>query len=296
MWFTILLYAVMIYMVFNIIKNSKTQKKRQQLIDCVNSVKEKDVFFEKVEAVINNNTENPSMANKARVIKLWGEAFHSEYDSFQETLDSIDVQALTVTTKRGVSIDRNEDSFFYLYLGIPNILYRDEKMDLLDLLNEKMQGMKDTLSDELVCAISVEITKFYKNEGDRGLAFYEKILNGDYGEFRYSKSMIGLYKSIANATAARIYLDNGETDKYQGTEGLLKDFNLSGVGQRWLKTLHIELPEEKSENEEEAPAEEDKDTETFQITNESAKNADVIDAEIVNEHEENDEEKKEDQK
>jgi hypothetical protein len=298
MWISILLYAVMVYMIFNIYKTSKLQKKRQQLIQCVNNIKEKDAFFAQIDEVINNNQQDPSMVNKARVIKLWGEAYHSSYENFEETLNSIDLNSLTQIKKDKVSIGPNEDSFFYLYLGIPNILYRDEREDLIAKMQEKMDPMKETLSSQLVYAISVEINKFYQKEGDLGLAFYEKLLNGDYGEYTYGKSMIGLYKSIANATAARIYLDQGDTEKYQQAEGLLKDFNLSGVGHRWLETLHIELPEEKTEEEAEAGTEtEDNtdteaETETYIVSDASAKKAeDVIDAEVVQE-----EEKKEDQK
>ena len=299
MWVTILLYVVMIYMAFSIFKNSKSQKKRQQLVDSVNAIKDKDDFFEKIDAAIASYQDDPEYLNKAQVLKLWGMAYHSDYDSFTEQLEKIDLHALTSMKKDKVVMNNNEDSFFYMYLGIPNLLYRDERMDLLDAMIEKMQPMQDALQDQLVCAISVEINKFYKKEGDLGLAFYEKLLNGDYAEYTYAKSMIGLYKSIANATAARIYLDTNETEKYQSTESLLKDFDLSGVGHRWLETLNIELPGSQKEEEtpeittEEEP-EQEEDQETFRFTKDSVKNADIIDAEVTNEKEE-DEEKKEDQ-
>ena len=296
MWMSILLYVLVIYMVFNILRNSKAQKRRQVLIECVNSIKEKDVFFEKVNAIIAGSSEDTNLLNKAYVIKLWGMAYHSEYEEFDATLELLNVDALLTTKKNGqVSIGQNEDSFFYLYLGIPNILYRDHREDLLDHMIEKMQGVNSVLSSQLVYALSVEVNKFYQKEEDLGLAFYQKLLEGNYAEYSYAKSMIGLYKSIANATAARIYLDQNDSAKYQDCEGLLKDFNLSGVGKRWLETLNIVLPEENpvpettEENSEETPAG-DEDKETFRITNESAKNADVIDAEVVKE-----EEKKEDQ-
>lgn len=296
MWMSILLYAIVIYMVFNILRNSKAQKRRQVLVECVNSIKERDMFFEKVNAIIAANGEDTNLLNKAYVIKLWGMAYHSEYEEFGATLELLNVDALLTTKKNNqVSIGQNEDSFFYLYLGIPNILYRDHREDLLDLMIEKMQGVNSVLSSQLVYALSVEVNKFYKKEDDLGVAFYQKLLDGNYAEYSYAKSMIGLYKSIANATAARIYLDQNDTAKYQETEGLLKDFNLNGVGSRWLETLNIVLPEDSqvkeiTEDVKGDTADEDDDHETFQITNESAKKADIIDAEVVKE-----EEKKEDQ-
>jgi len=295
MWMSILLYAIVIYMVFNILRNSKVQKRRQVLVECVNSIKEKDIFFEKVNAIIAANGEDTNLLNKAYVIKLWGMAYHSEYEEFDDTLELLNVDALLTAKKNNkVSIGQNEDSFFYLYLGIPNILYRDHREDLLDLMIEKMQPVNSVLSNQLVYALSVEVNKFYKKEDDLGAAFYQKLLDGNYAEYSYAKSMIGLYKSIANATAARIYLDQNDTAKYQETEGLLKDFSLNGVGSRWLETLNIVLPEDSSGKEiaEDAmddTVDEDDDHETFQITKESTKKADVIDAEVVKE-----EEKKED--
>lgn len=219
---------------------------------------------------------------------LWGISYHKQYEKFRDMLASIDMNPLIENKKNGLSIDLNEDSFFYMYLGIPNILYQDKQDELRDLLKEKMQEFDEKLTGQLVREISLEINKYYTNEDDRGLAFYEKVLDGNYGQYTYSKTMIGLYKSIVNAMAARIYLDNGETEKYQAAEGMVKDFDESGVGHRWLQSLdiHFATPSEDGPDQNA----EDNDKETFEITNESAKKADVIDAEVVKE-----EEKKEDQ-
>ena len=286
--FNILLYAVMLYMLWNIIKTSKGQNKNKKLIDCVNSIKEKDVFFTKTDALLEEGQDDPVLLNKARIIKLWGVSYHKEYERFEETLEPIDLNALITMKKNKPSMEMNEDSFFYVYLGIPNILYKDQENELRKKLLEKTTAVDEKLQDTLVRAISVEINKFYDNEGDRGLFFCEKVLDGDYSEYTYGKSLIGLYKSILNATAARIYLDHGDNDKYQETVSLLKDFNLSGVGRRWLESLNLQVADEASA--ETDPAEENgsDDKETFQITSESAKQADVIDAEVTREEEKKD--------
>lgn len=287
----IMLYAVIVVMLINILRANKGQQKRKALIDCVNSIKDQDVFFTKVDAVLEANQENPEIAAKARVLKLWGIAIHKKYEMFEEVLDAIDLKAMIAVKKDVESIEMNEDSFFYLYLGIPNILYMDHRNDLRKKLLEKTNSLGEGMDQQLVHAISMEINKYYENEGDRGLAFYEKVLDGNYGEYTYSKTMIGLYKSIVNAMAARIYLDQGETEKYQAAEGMVKDFSRSGVGKRWLDSIDLQVPEEPEENDSE-----EKD-ETFEITSESAKDPDVIDAEVVKEEEkteEKPEEKKED--
>lgn len=284
----IVLYGVIIVMMFNILQTSKRQKKRKDLIDLVNMIKDPEFFFQKGDEVLEKYKDDPEILNKARVVMLWGISYHKQYEKFRDMLASIDMNPLIENKKNGLSIDLNEDSFFYMYLGIPNILYQDKQDELRDLLKEKMQEFDEKLTGQLVREISLEINKYYTNEDDRGLVFYEKVLDGNYGQYTYSKTMIGLYKSIVNAMAARIYLDNGETEKYQAAEGMVKDFDESGVGHRWLQSLDIHFATP-SEDELDQNAE-DNDKETFEITNESAKKADVIDAEVVKE-----EEKKEDQ-
>lgn len=292
---TIVMYGFIIAMLVNIVLASKEQKKGKELASCVSYVKDKEVFFQKINALLEENANSPLYLNKTRVVKLWGLSYHREYDQFEELLDSIDLNTLIKIKKNLPNIELTEDSFFYMYLGIPNILYRDDRADLRKKMIEKMQPVDDQLKGQLVREISLEINKYYENKDDSELPFYEKILSGDYAEYKYSKSLIGLYKSIINAQAARIYLDRGDNDKYQECMEMLKDFNRSGVGQRWLESLHMDLPKPETaeaETETETTSEDkENDQETFNITEESAKNPDVIDAEVVNE-----EEKKEDQK
>jgi hypothetical protein len=291
----IMLYGVIAVMIVNIIITSKSQKKRKGLIELVNTIKDQDLFFEKADAIIEANQDDAEILNKARVLTLWGIAYHKKYERFDEALNAIELDKLIAVKKGAASIDMNEDSFFYMYLGIPNFLYADQKMDLYQKMEEKMQSLDEELKGQLVREIAKETDKYYKNTDDRGLTFYEKVLDGNYGEYTYSKTMIGLYKSIVNANAARIYLDRGDTEKYQTTVEMLRDFDQSGVGHRWLASLDLKVENEQPEDEE-GPSS-DENNETFQITEDSAKQADVMDAEVVKEEENKEqehEEKKED--
>lgn len=280
------LYGVIAVMIVNIILSSKGQKKRKGLIDLVNSIREEDVFFAKADDMVADNQDNPEILNKTKVLILWGIAYHKDYERFEDALNDIDINALIAMKKGKYSIDMNEDSFFYMYLGIENFLYRDEKMDLYEKMKEKMKTVDEQLQGQLVREISLEIDKFYTNRDDLGLAFYEKVLEGNYAEYTYSKTMIGLYKSIVNAMAARIYLNKGDTEKYETTTEMVRDFDMSGVGHRWIQSL--ELPVENPQEELEQPTDDDK--ETFQITSDSAKQADTVDAEVVKEEEIKDQE------
>ena len=157
-------------------------------------------------------------------------------------MNSIDVDRMMTHEKDGsVKITENEDAFFYLYLGIPNILEKDGKPDYRRKLNEKMDQYKDILKNQLVRVEAEAINQFYEKEGDQGLAFYESLLAGDYSQYQYSKSLIGLYKSIANATAAVIYKENDQTEKYEECKPMLENFAKSGIGERWMKQLGLEV-------------------------------------------------------
>ena len=107
-----------------------------------------------------------------------------------------------------------------------------------------MKEYDDKLQGQLVREISLNIDKYYAGTEDKGLSFYEKVLNGDYGEYTYSRTMIGIYKSIVNAMAAELYKENGRDDKYQEAEEMLKDFYQTGVGKRWINGLGLQVEEE----------------------------------------------------
>jgi hypothetical protein len=108
----IVLYAFIIAMVFNMFKSSKAQKKRKELINCVAYIKDKDAFFQSINAVIENQKDDPTILNKARILKLWGIAYHKDYDNFEELLNEIDLNVLITSKKNTASLEDNEDSFF----------------------------------------------------------------------------------------------------------------------------------------------------------------------------------------
>ena len=251
----IIIYLILVMMIIRMFIMNKRTKKSRKLIEVVNSIGDKDEFFENMKTFEESMKDDEEFLNKGRVIKLWGYAFHNEFLDFESTLDSIDVDKLMSHGKNGsISISENEDAFFYLYLGIPNILEKDEMPLYRRKLKEKMDTYSDVLKDQLVKVLGNEVNKFYEGEDDKGLAFYEELLAGNYSEYQYSKSLIGIYKSIANATAAYLYKQSGEKEKYEECVPMLENFAKSGIGERWIKQLGLEV---------EKPVEE----ETFDVTN-----------------------------
>lgn len=275
---SILLWAVVIFMFVKLMIQSKRQKKNKQLIDCVRAIKKKDLFFEYTNQMI-ENIHDVQFETKARVIKLWGICYHQCYDEFTECLNAIDMNHLFLEKKGTLSIDLNEDSFFYMYLEIPNILHRDGKTEYAQDLLKHLESISDKMEHELVKEIGRNVNMYYNNEGDLGLSFYERVLNGDYEDYTYSKTMIGLYKSIVGVMAAKIYHDQNNNEKYSELESLVESFDQSGVGHRWLDAIGWDFKPSEEKNEEtfqitdESSKEASEDTEVFEITEESSKQA-----------------------
>lgn len=260
----VVLFAVAVFMMYRVILLNGRNKKARAVIDIVNSVDDIQLFHEKTEAMINGKDHEFSV--KAQVLKLWGMAYHNQYRNFDEVLDQTDVDALIGVKKGRTDIEQNEDTFFYLYLAIGNILEGNRRRDLRKRIDEKMKKYEDRLQNQFVCQLHHAVTDFYDHEGDRGMAFFKAVLDGDYGQYRYSKSLIGLYKSIAVSHLAVLYKEDGKMDQFEECVPYVENFMEYGVGKRWLKTLKLTLPKKEEKTE-------DSDKETFTITSSSAEKA-----------------------
>ena len=180
-------------------------------------------------------------ANKGRVLKLWGCAYHQDFSEFDSTLQDLDIDSL-IEDKKGVkSIDTNEDSFFYLYLAIPNVLHHVGRDDLRTTMHAKLQPYEELLGNQLTKALSDQFDKYYDSVNDRGQTFFEKLLEGDYEGYIYSRTMIGIYKNLANATLYKIYQDQAKFDQLEDMKPMLEKFAETGVGKRWIQSLDITL-------------------------------------------------------
>lgn len=260
----VLMYAMMIFLIIRIILLSKIDKKNKRMIDGVQSIDDRDVFFEKMAVLKEEMKDDAIYTEKIKIITLWGMAYHREYDGFLDLLETIDVTKLIRVNKDKMTVAGHEDSFFYLFLSIPNILFRDGKDDLREAVRNKMNTLREILPDELCRNLSDACEKFYQNEDDRGRAFFEKVLEGDYGEFHYSKNMIGVYKSICAVTVGKIYQENGETEKFDEIKDFIISFSKNRLGKRWIEAVKVEVPEEVEE-----PAAEKEKAEEPESTEES---------------------------
>ena len=237
---TIAMYIAMAYLVIKMFISSKRNGKNKMIIDAVRLINEKEMFFNRVDQLI-STVNDPEFANKGRVLKLWGCAYHQDFSEFDSTLQDLDIDSL-IEDKKGVkSIDTNEDSFFYLYLAIPNVLHHVGRDDLRTTMHAKLQPYEELLGNQLTRALSDQFDKYYDSVDDRGQTFFEKLLEGDYEGYIYSRTMIGIYKNLANATLYKIYQDQAKFDQLEDMKPMLEKFAETGVGKRWIQSLDITL-------------------------------------------------------
>ncbi|MBP3892280.1 MAG: hypothetical protein J6D29_08900 [Solobacterium sp.] len=245
---TMVMVMLVVYTVFNVLVLSKQRQKGNEISNLLDVFQEEDTFFSKASELIEKET-TPGTKEKIRVLKLWGEAYYGKEDAFKQTLNDLDVTNMFMKAKN--PIEAYEDAFFYLCMAIPNRLYSDGKMALLDLLENKMDVYKETLENTLVYRIGKENSKFYHRQDDFGKGFLESVIEGEYAGFTYSKQLIGIYKDVVSTVLAAIYKEEGNKAKLEEQYPFLERFQQSALGERMLKELKIELPKKEEESSEE---------------------------------------------
>lgn len=234
MSWNILLIALIAMVIFQILGIRMQSKRSSHLTNLMNSFDQEDTFFELAEKA-ETEEKDKEYLQKCRVIHLWGAAYYNKNEDFKNTLDKLD---LNILTSKDGKIAINEDAFFYLYLIIPHFLYTQNHLEQVQLLNEKLSSVQ--ASDTLLYTLSKENEKFYKNEDDLGKSFYEKVLNGEYSEYKYSKQLIGLYKNIISAMLAAIYKKEDNTEKFKEILLDVREFAKTPLGDRWIKELGLD--------------------------------------------------------
>lgn len=255
MLFNILLYVVMIYMIFRMFSMNKGVNRRRKIIYVVNQIQDEAAFYEAADELISSE-EDEVIRNKTRIIRLWGTVYHKNLDHFEEDLNEIDLEPLFIDKKGVVTIETDEDSFFYLLLTMPNMLYGLGRDDLRSKVFEKVSQYEDRLNNKLIMAIAEHCNLFYDGKDDLGEEFFRNIDQGEYPGYMYSKQLIGIYKNICDTMLCRILSDRNED--YSEFEIYAESFAKTGVGKRWIEVLGLNIK---------APdTDENNDYETFEET------------------------------
>lgn len=236
--FTLIMMVIYILTQVFFIKKGNSQGK--YLSDMLHVFNDEEQFFTTAAEALQNE-KNPEVLEKIKLLKAWGEAFYKRFDDYKETIHSVNVECLVTDGKRS-KVKLNEDALFYLHLIIPNHLYGEKRMDLVEDIYAISSKYEKETKDMLTYQIGMANLKFYKNEGDMGQQLFEEILEGDYGQYTYSKDLIGVYKSMVTATLAAIYRKKGQTEKYYGLKNDLEFFANMPLGIRWIEEVGIPVP------------------------------------------------------
>ena len=257
----IVLIAISVFMFYRVIKLSGRGKLNKQMLAVLDQFDDRDAFFEQAETFIAEQ-KDPEYVQKMKVLRLWGDAFYERDEEYKEHLADIDFSALLNPDGKNKGYSANEDSFFYMYLALPNRFYYRRRNDLRSLLDEKLKECEEANRDALLETIYHENQKFYDRTDDFGKAFITRLLDGEYGGYRYSKQLIGLYKHCEEAILAVLRKEEGDEAGFQECMESLKSFaENTRLGKRWTKELGIELPKEES-----AEAETETETETAEVS------------------------------
>lgn len=232
--FLIAVYVLMIYMMLRMLAMRKMSKKMNKIIDLVKVLEDKEIFMMKADDSI-ETAANDEEKIKFQILKLWGLCYHKEYEQYETLLEEINPSILFA------SKSTSDDSFFYLLLAIPNILQADGRWEELKKLEEKTENNKEEYEKRLDYQISLNCLKYYRNEEDKGFAFFESIMEGNYEEYYYNRQLIGLYKETVATMLIKPYEEKGDMEHYDEMKSICEQYQQTRIGDMWLKNMGIIL-------------------------------------------------------
>ena len=256
MLFNVLLYALMIFMIFRMITTNRIVNRRRKVINVLRQVSDEQAFFEAADQLIQSESD-PVIQAKTKVIRLWGLVYHNRMARFEEQLNELDINPLFAEKKGMINIEGDEDSFFYLLLAIPNMLYGHGEIEMIDKVMEKVSTYSDKLEGQMNLAVAENCVKYYK------------------------KQLIGIYKNICDTMLCRILADRNED--YSEFEVYAQNFASTGIGERWIKALGLDIKAPGEETQEEVATAEEvaEETEVSQIEQKEQPEPEIIDVEAT---------------
>lgn len=226
--FVVIMFVILIIMFSNSTKKLRAVKKDGRYVDCYLKVlRDEEGSHENLNNYINEET-NPELVNKSLIVKIYTDMLDQQ--NVLETIDRInfdEVLGVDATSK----VTRNSDSFVWLILDLAKAKELGNE-GLMDTLFEKVsQYAMDNQVEYLVFKAAYEI---FSNKEDRDTSFLNKFLQGEYAGYAYDKQLVGFFKKFA---ATLLVYNNEEID--ESDEAMLKDFALTQIGNRLMKSLNL---------------------------------------------------------
>ena len=260
--FVVIMFVVLIMMFSSSTRKLRAAKKDGRYVDCYLKVlRDEEGSHENLNNYINEET-SPELKNKSLIVKVYTDMLDQQ--NVSETVERINFEDVFGVNGNNTSerVTRNSDSFVWLILDLAKAKELGNE-GLMDTLYEKVsQYAMDNQVEYLVFKAAYEI---FKNKEDKDTSFLKKFLQGDYVGYAYDKQLVGFFKKFA---ATLLVYANEEVAPED--EGMLKDFALTQIGNRLMKSLNLLDRYLVKENDEEAPQveEENKEEEVPQIEEE----------------------------
>lgn len=178
------------------------------------------------------NDKSVEFKNKVRIVQIYNEL---ENDiNCETTLKDIDFKPLFYKKSKldNELIKLNSDSLIFLILTIAKA-YEKEKLEVIDTLVNKLKENAE-LENRVEYQTVLAVAKALKKEDDCGNEFMKNLLDGNYTDYQYDRSMIGLYK---RCSAALLAFNNEEFDEFFKND--LYEFAKIFIGQCLLSSLGL---------------------------------------------------------
>lgn len=224
-----LLVVIMIYTFVKNIQLFKRFKHNKEYIECYKGLLNgEENISERISNFINNE-QTAEFKQKGHILKL-NDNLNNDVD-YKEELDNLDIKPLYMVKGKfnNNQLSLNSDSFVWLLLDVVKANAKNKK-DVINTIKDKLEENKELENRLEYRAIIATINLFDKTED----TFFNDLLEGNYLDYAYDKSMIGIYKEFAMGALA---YKKETLDEY--CEEALKEFAGSLIGKYYLKDLDL---------------------------------------------------------
>ena len=167
--FNLVMFAISAYMLYRIFMLTGRQKSNKKMLAILDQFDDEQGFFEAANQFIETE-KDAEFVQKVSVLRLWGDTFYEKDEDFKKHLAELNIDTLLNPDGKNKGFSQNEDSFFYLYMAIPNRLNYRKAEGFRKLLHEKLSAYDEANAQVLLKKIYEENKKYYDNTDDRGRA------------------------------------------------------------------------------------------------------------------------------
>ena len=242
----VMMFLVMA-MLFSNMRKAKAMRRDERYIATYTAVlRDEENAVSELEAYIAEETD-AELLNKSLIVKIYTDILSGKDP--RETIERLDLAPVFLVKGEYMpeKVQRNSDAFVWLLLDLSKA--RSASMiDVMERLYEKISAYEDKLGGHVEYQVLKATYNALLEKDLDGIRFLNKLLSGEYADYTYDKSLVGVFKKVA----AAILIYTGEPINEED-EVLLNSFVQTQVGNKFLTNLGIA---DRYITKEEKPAEE----------------------------------------